>query len=81
MMARPLSKLANAQLALPFTNVRDARYVNAWRLHMADAQRELKCRYLLRPEPVKHLAALAALTDNLLQRLADDMALPTATSA
>ena len=77
MMARPLSKLANAQLALPFTNVRDANYVNAWRLRMADAQRELKCRYLLRPEPVKHLAALAALTDNLLQRLADDMALPT----
>ena len=43
---------------------------------MADAKAELKRRYFERPNPVSHLRALAALTDNLLQRLATDTSLP-----
>ena len=43
---------------------------------MADAKAELMRRYFERPNPVSHLRALAALTDNLLQRLATDISLP-----
>ncbi len=43
---------------------------------MVDAKAELKRRYFERPNPVSHLRALAALTDNLLQRLATDLSLP-----
>ena len=84
-MARPVklpiasviatSTASNKPSTISKSNAENADYVSAWRLCMADAKAELKRRYLERPDPVRHLRALATLTDNLLQRLADDISL------
>lgn len=73
----PSISSASAPLnAVPSGITEIAAYAGAWRLCMADAKAELRQRYFERPNPVSHLRALAALTDNLLQRLATETALP-----
>ncbi len=69
------SDTAAAQIET-LVDAKSAEYISAWRLCMTDARADLKQRYFERPEPSRHLRALASLTDNLLQRLATDMALP-----
>ncbi len=51
-------------------------YAKAWRAALTTARAELKARYLAKPEPAPHLQEIAALTDSLIQALADDIGLP-----
>jgi [protein-PII] uridylyltransferase len=51
-------------------------YAKAWRTALATARNHLKSRYLDKPEPAPHLREIAAMTDSLIQALADDIGLP-----
>jgi [protein-PII] uridylyltransferase len=51
-------------------------YAKAWRTALAAARKQLQLRYLEKPEPAPHLREIAAMTDSLIQALADDIGLP-----
>jgi [protein-PII] uridylyltransferase len=53
-----------------------AAYARAWRVSVSKARDALKQQYLSKPDPSRHLRTLSALTDALLQQLANDIALP-----
>jgi [protein-PII] uridylyltransferase len=61
---------------LPNVSLAHGAYARAWRLCMSDAREALKQQYLKKPDPSRHLRALASLTDELLQHLATDIGLP-----
>jgi [protein-PII] uridylyltransferase len=66
MLLRPAQPIADGIIA----------YAKAWRTAVATAREHLKSRYLDKPEPAPHLREIAAMTDSLIQALADDIGLP-----
>ncbi|MBL8512075.1 MAG: [protein-PII] uridylyltransferase, partial [Betaproteobacteria bacterium] len=60
----------------PVQTEQRADTIRAWRQALSEARAALKKQYFRRPDPVPHLKALAALTDQTLQQLADHIGLP-----